>query len=158
MMGLVPRTNVDSQGTIVISGRDLSDLNRKELRQVRGAEVAMVFQDPMTSLNPVVKIGKQFTELYASTSDVDEGGRRIGIELLRSVTIPDPKRARAVPAPAVRRHATTSLDRHRTRMRPPLLFADEPTTALDVTVQAQILAPARRAAARALHGDDLGHP
>ena len=110
------------------------------MRHLWGPEMSMVFQDPMTSLNPVMKIGKQIAEPLSSTSTWTA----------RTPAPPRPTAARrrhpraraapgAVPARAVRRHAPAGHDRDRPRLWPTLLFADEPTTALDVTVQAQIL-------------------
>ena len=141
IMGLLPRTNVERHGTIRFEGRDLTSLPPSELRRIWGAEVAMVFQDPMTSLNPVVKIGRQITESLRFHLDVKGAeATRTAVELLRSVRIPEPER-RVKEYP----HQLSGGMRQRVSIAvalacgPKLLIADEPTTALDVTVQSQIL-------------------
>jgi peptide/nickel transport system ATP-binding protein len=125
----------------VFDGRDLLTLGARELQDVWGEEVAMVFQDPMTSLNPVVKIGRQITEglrhhLGMSRSDARESA----IALLTSVGIPEPiRRLNQYPhelSGGMRQRVTIAIA---LACGPHLLIADEPTTALDVTVQAQIL-------------------
>ena len=125
-----------------------------------GTEMAMVFQDPMTSLNPVMKVGNQITESLRHHLDMDKGeARETAIALLRSVGIPEPaQRVKEYP------HQLSGGMRQRVMIAialacgPRLLFADEPTTALDVTVQAQILDLLSGPADRAPHGDDPGHP
>jgi oligopeptide/dipeptide ABC transporter ATP-binding protein len=128
-------------GEILYKGRDLLKLSEPEMRQVRGREIAMVFQEPMTSLNPVLSIGRQLTEgLEIHMKMSPEEARARAIELLGMVGIPDPaKRLAQYP------HHFSGGMRQRMMIamalacNPSLILADEPTTALDVTIQAQIL-------------------
>ena len=128
-------------GQIVFKGRDLLRLSEEEMRRVRGREIAMVFQEPMTSLNPVLTIGRQLTEgleIHLGMTPVE--ARRRSVELLAMVGIPDPER-RLGQYP----HQFSGGMRQRMMIamalacNPALILADEPTTALDVTIQAQIL-------------------
>jgi peptide/nickel transport system ATP-binding protein len=141
IMGLLQTKNVVRTGSIVYEGREIIDLPQSAMRQVWGSEMSMVFQDPMTSLNPVVKIGRQITESLRFHLGVDQSeARATAIALLGSVGIPEPAR-RVDEYP----HQLSGGMRQRVMIAialacgPKLLFADEPTTALDVTVQAQIL-------------------
>ncbi|MCA9910346.1 MAG: ABC transporter ATP-binding protein, partial [Anaerolineae bacterium] len=129
------------QGEVIFHGRDLLKLSQDEMRAVRGAEIAMIFQDPMTSLNPVLTIGTQITEalkLHLGMGKKEADDR--AAELLTMVGIPDAKR-RLKNYP----HQFSGGMRQRVMIamalscNPKLLIADEPTTALDVTIQAQIL-------------------
>ncbi|MEZ5170074.1 MAG: ABC transporter ATP-binding protein [Acidimicrobiia bacterium] len=141
IMGLLPRHNVVRSGSVRFEGSEIASLNSKELRAFWGPQMAMVFQDPMTSLNPVMKIGKQITESLRTHLDVSRSyADETAVNLLRSVGIPEPER-RMSEYP----HQLSGGMRQRVTIAvalacgPKLLFADEPTTALDVTVQAQIL-------------------
>ena len=133
--------NVTFSGQVLYKGRDLLTLPEREMRHVRGREISMILQDPMTSLNPVHRIGDQIAEMLEENTDLDpEQVRRRSIELLAEVGIPQPEeRARAYP------HQFSGGMRQRVGVaialacNPTLLIADEPTTALDVTIQAQIL-------------------
>ena len=128
-------------GEVLYRGRDLAALPEEEMRQIRGNEISMIFQEPMTSLNPVMTVGDQIAE----TVRIHQGAtkrqaRDRAVEMLRLVKIPEAlKRARAYP------HELSGGQRQRVMIaialacNPKLLIADEPTTALDVTVQAQIL-------------------
>jgi oligopeptide/dipeptide ABC transporter ATP-binding protein len=165
ILGLIPvPPGRIRSGTAVFQGEDLLKLSRKELRRVRGNRMAIVFQDPMTSLNPVLKIGFQLKEtLQAHHPDMkDHEAERRGVDLLRIVGIPQPER-RFEQYP----HEFSGGMRQRAMIamaianQPALLIADEPTTALDVTIQAQILEVLKKAqdethAATILITHDLG--
>ena len=141
IMNLLPKRGVRREGTITFDGQLTSKLNSKQSRKLYGTGMSMIFQDPMTSLNPVVKIGRQITESLRLHFDMD---KKFAVdtaeELLRSVGIPEPRR-RLNEYP----HQLSGGMRQRVVIAialscgPKLLFADEPTTALDVTVQKQIL-------------------
>jgi peptide/nickel transport system ATP-binding protein/oligopeptide transport system ATP-binding protein len=128
-------------GQILMGGRNLAGMTNREMRNIRGRHIAMIFQEPMTSLNPVHKIGKQMTEaLHAHRKVSGPEGRRLVMEMLENVGIPAPER-RFGEYP----HQLSGGMRQRVMIAmallasPELLIADEPTTALDVTIQAQIL-------------------
>jgi peptide/nickel transport system ATP-binding protein len=141
LLRLLPKAAHLASGRIRFAGRDLLALSEREMRQVRGNQIAMIFQDPMTSLNPTVSVGKQIAESY----NLHRGGGRKAtaeraVELLDAVGVPD-ARARLGDFP----HQFSGGMRQRVMIAmalacsPQLLIADEPTTALDVTIQAQIL-------------------
>jgi ABC-type dipeptide/oligopeptide/nickel transport system ATPase component len=133
-------------GRILFEGRDLLTLSERDMRAVRGARISFIFQEPMTSLNPVIRVGDQIAEaLTAHGLATRREARARAVELLEAVRIADPsRRARDYP------HQLSGGMRQRVMMaialacRPPLVIADEPTTALDVTIQAQMLELLRR--------------
>ena len=142
IMGLLPRpAGRMAGGKIIFDGMDLPELNKREMRRIRGTGIGMIFQEPMTSLNPVQTVGEQIAERIRAHAGVDQ---RIAmyraVEMLQLVRIPDPKK-RAENYP----HQMSGGMRQRVMIamalacHPKLLIADEPTTALDVTIQAQIL-------------------
>jgi peptide/nickel transport system ATP-binding protein len=141
-LGLTRNQGARVSGRILFEGRDLVQLPEDELRRIRGNEIAMIFQDPLSSLHPLYRVGKQLTEAVQTHRDVSRGqARKRAVELLGLVGIPDPsKRVDEYP------HEFSGGMRQRVMIamalanEPKLLIADEPTTALDVTVQAQILA------------------
>ena len=141
LSGLIERWNVDMSGQVLFEGQDLLACSRDQLRHIQGKDIGVVFQEPMTSLNPLMKVGTQVEEVLRIHTDLSAAQRRDrALEAMDQVGLPDPERTyekyphqlsggqrqRAVIASAMVIH-------------PKLLICDEPTTALDVTVQAQIL-------------------
>jgi oligopeptide transport system ATP-binding protein len=147
IMGLIPQPPGEiADGEVIFRGRDLLKLSKNKQRLVRGAEIAMVFQDPMTSLNPVLTVGRQITEALKLHLGMDnEQARARAAELLSMVGIPSAKeRLDDYPhqfSGGMRQRAMIAMG---LSCNPQLLIADEPTTALDVTIQAQILDLVRR--------------
>jgi oligopeptide transport system ATP-binding protein len=141
VLGLLARNGEVTSGRAVFQGRDLIGLSDSQLRRVRGREVGMIFQDPMTSLNPVLTIGRQVREAIETHLGLDRGEATArAAELLDQVGIPSAKaRLRDYPhqfSGGMRQRAMIAMA---LACSPKLLIADEPTTALDVTIQAQIL-------------------
>jgi oligopeptide/dipeptide ABC transporter ATP-binding protein len=141
IMGLLSGKNVVREGSVKYEGTEIIGYSAKQMSKVWGAEMSMVFQDPMTSLNPVMKIGKQITESLRRHLGVDKDeADQTAIALLKSVGIPAPEqRLGEYPhqlSGGMRQRVTIAIA---LACGPKILFADEPTTALDVTVQAQIL-------------------
>lgn len=141
VMGLLPNATRIEEGKILFQGMDLTKLNPKELRKITGDKISIIFQEPMTSLNPVIQVGKQVREAILLHEKVskEEAKQRV-IEVFRQVGIPEPERRyNAYP------HQLSGGLRQRIMIgmamvcNPDLLIADEPTTALDVTIEAQIL-------------------
>jgi peptide/nickel transport system ATP-binding protein len=141
VMGLLPQRGTTVTGSVRFDGTDLLTLSPGQLARRRGKDLAMVFQDPMTSLNPVLTLGRQLTEVLRTHTGMDRSAaKKEAVELLGRVGIPDPRR-RAGEYP----HQLSGGMRQRVLIaialacRPRLIIADEPTTALDVTIQAQVL-------------------
>ena len=139
-MGLLPGTATRT-GTITYNGQVISELPKEEVRELWGTGMAMIFQDPMTALNPVRRIGAQLTESLTVRLGMDKKAAKLkAIELLKRVRIPDPESMlRKFPyqlSGGMRQRIMIAIA---VSCEPQLLFADEPTTALDVTVQAQVL-------------------
>jgi peptide/nickel transport system ATP-binding protein len=129
-------------GEILLDGADLLALDEARMRQIRGNRISMIFQEPMTSLNPVIRIGDQISEAVRLHRDMSaKAAWEQAVEMLRLVRIPEPaRRAQEYPhqlSGGMRQRAMIAMA---LACRPALLIADEPTTALDVTIQAQILA------------------
>lgn len=141
IMGLIPSPPGNIEGKIEFKGRNLLEISESDYRKIRGNDIAMIFQEPMTSLNPLLTIGKQITEVYRYHQQLSQKiAKEKAIEMLRLVGIPKPEdRFNDYP------HLLSGGMKQRVMIAialacsPELLIADEPTTALDVTIQAQIL-------------------
>jgi oligopeptide/dipeptide ABC transporter ATP-binding protein len=165
LLGLIPQPpGRIVRGEAIFQGKDLLKVSKKQLRRIRGNDLAMVFQDPMTSLNPVLKIGYQIAEAIKTHNPgvKDGAAKKRAVELLKIVGVPNPER-RVDQYP----HEFSGGMRQRAMIamaianEPTVLIADEPTTALDVTIQAQILEVLKKAqeeteAATILITHDLG--
>ena len=139
--GLLRRSSATLTGEILFEGRNLLECPREEMRKIQGKEIGMIFQEPMTSLNPLMKVGHQIEEVLRIHTDKPASERRaLALEAMEQVGLPDPEITyRKYP------HQLSGGQRQRAVIasamitRPKLLICDEPTTALDVTVQKQIL-------------------
>ena len=139
--GLLPRSKVDVSGEVLFQGNNLLNCPREELRKIQGRDIGMVFQEPMTSLDPVMKVGHQVEEVLRIHTDLSPVERKArAVDMMDRLGLPDPERSyEKYP------HQMSGGQRQRAMIaaalisHPALLLADEPTTALDVTVQAQII-------------------
>lgn len=141
VLKLLPKTSRIKQGRIIVDGEDITDYKEKEMRKLRGGVLSMVFQDPMTTLNPTIPIGKQITEAILKHNKISkEDAKKRGVEMLNLVGINRPEEMFTLQphffSGGMRQRCVLAIA---LASNPKILFADEATTALDVTVQAKIL-------------------
>lgn len=146
---IIPRPGVIKNGEIIFEGKDLLNLKEDEMRRIRGAKISTVFQDPMTYLNPVLKVGKQIAETIAIHNENKVDAKEMAVQILKETDMPAPEKvAEYYP------HQLSGGMRQRVLIaiavscNPLLLIADEPTSALDVTTQAQIIELIKRLKAK----------
>ena len=150
ILNLLPHAGRITNGNVFLHGRDLLSLTNEELRRVRGREIAMVFQDPATGLNPVLSVGQQVQEIITTHLDVPKReARRRTLEVLDQMGLPEPEQVSTrYPFQLSGGMAQRVMIAIATALNPKVLILDEPTSALDVTVQAAILEDLRRIQSR----------
>lgn len=141
IMGLVEKPGIVEADAIILDGQDISHLKEEKLRELRGNKMSMIFQEPLTSLNPLFTVGNQMDEVFRLHQKASRAkAKQMSVDMLRFVGIPDPedvyKRYPAALSGGMRQRVMIAMA---LSCRPKLLIADEPTTALDVTIQAQIM-------------------
>ena len=139
--GLLPRRKTETAGSILLDGREMLNADREEVRKIQGKDLSVVFQEPMTSLDPVFKIGKQMVEMICAHQKVSKAeARKMAVDALNRVGIPEPeKRMESYPYELSGGMCQRVIIAMAVCCKPKFILADEPTTALDVTVQAQVL-------------------
>ncbi len=146
LTGLIERSGVVMTGQVLFEGRDLVQCSRRELRSIHGRDIGVVFQEPMRSLNPLMRVGEQVEEaLKLHTGKTAAERRALALEVMEQVGLPDPEQTwRKYPHQLSGGQRQRAIIASAMIIRPRLLVCDEPTTALDVTVQRQILELLRR--------------